>query len=47
MLRVLIVMTTKPCDEIRGPYQETADWVLVKPGAIAMAPKVPDAVLVG
>jgi hypothetical protein len=39
--------TTKPCEAIRGPSQLRFDQVSVKPGAIATAPKVPSAVLVG
>jgi hypothetical protein len=44
---VSIVMTTKPCDASRGPSHAMLDWVAVKPGEMATAPKVPSAVLVG
>jgi hypothetical protein len=42
-----MVITTKPWEARRGPSQETADCDDVKPGEMATAPNVPDAVLVG
>ena len=42
-----IVITTKPCDARRGPYQDMVDSVPVNPGTTATAPKVPSDVLVG
>ncbi len=44
---VSMVNTTKPCDATRGPYQLIDDWVAVKPGTTATAPKVPWLVSVG
>jgi hypothetical protein len=44
---VSMVNTTKPCDAMRGPSHAMLDWVAVNPGATAMAPNVPSAVLVG
>jgi hypothetical protein len=42
-----MVMTTKPWEASRGPYQATLDCEAVKPGETATAPKVPAVVLVG
>ncbi len=42
-----MTMTTKPCDAMRGPSQATADFELVYPGAIEIAPNVPALVSVG
>ena len=46
-LLVSMVITTKPCDAMRGPIQAMLDWLAVNPGEMATAPKVPSAVVVG
>ena len=42
-----MVMTTKPCDAMRGPSQEMLDCPAVNPGEMATAPNVPSDVVVG
>ena len=44
---VSMVMTTKPCDAMRGPSQAMLDCPAVKPGEMATAPNVPSDVVVG